>query len=213
MQVSKISPVDASRPVVDNTPTTDQRTQSSATLAPPADHADIRPLDTAGALQILIAEVRAELDSALQAAISQSPVNAHGPVIARDSAQAAHELVQMFLREIPQDVAAAPAWISTLLRVEAAVQSGMERALGIVTQWRDVPAGALDAVTETRLLFLSALADDLPNPLWLRPEWLGLAPVLQRFRRHRRIARRRLTDPDYSTAGFDEPAGESQRDG
>ena len=82
--------------------------------------------------------------------------------------------------------------------------SGMERALAIVTQWRDVPAAAVDAVKETRLLFLSALSDDLPNPLWLRPEWLGLAPVLQRFRRRRRIARRRLTDPDYSTASSDD---------
>lgn len=204
MEVSKISPVDVSQPVVGSTPTMDQRTQSSATLAPPADHADIRPLDTAGALQILITEVRAELDLALEAAISQSPANAHGPVIARDSVQAAHELVQMFLREIPQDSANAAAWTSTLVRVEAAVQSGMERALGVVTQWRDVPAAAVEAVRETRLLFQSALGEDLSNPLWLRPEWLGLAPVLQRFRRRRRIARRRLTDPDYSTGSLDD---------
>ena len=197
MEVSKVSPVDLPKPLLGTAPGTDQRTQSSATLAPPADHADIRPLGTIGALQILIAEVRASLVLTLEVAISQSPANAQGPVIAQDSTQAAHELLQMFLREIPEDASDAPAWTDTLVRVEAAVQSGMERALGVVTQWRDVPAAAVDAVKDTQVLFLSALGDEPMDPLWLRPEWAGLAPIFHRFRRRRRIARRRLTDPDY----------------
>ncbi|MEP6548010.1 MAG: hypothetical protein ABJD53_11145 [Gammaproteobacteria bacterium] len=204
MEVSKISPVDAPQPPAGTTAAADQRTQSSATLVPAADQADIRPLDTAGALQILIAEVRAGLQSSLEAASSQSPANAHGPVIAQDSVQAAHELLQMFLREIPQDDGDARMWISTLVRVEGAVQSGMERALGIVTQWRDVPTAVVDVVKETRVLFLSGLGDDPLNPVWLRPEWVSLAPAFHRFRRRRRIARRRLTDPDYSTGSLDD---------
>jgi hypothetical protein len=211
IEVPKISPVDASQPVAGNAQATDQRAASSAGLAPPADHADIRPLDTAAALQILIAEVRAGLESSLAAAISQSRVNVQGPVIVQDSTQAAYELLQLFLREIPEDAVDAPAWSSALVRVEAAVQSGMERALGIVTQWRDVPATAVDAVKETQLLFRSALGDEPLNPAWLRPEWLGLAPVFQRFRRRRRAARRRLTDPDYATGSLDDDGEEYRR--
>jgi len=73
-----------------------------------------------------------------------------------------------------------------------------------VTQWRDVPAAAVDAVADARALFIAALADEPQNPLWLRPEWVGLAPVLQRFHRRRRNARRRLTDPDLSPRNLDE---------
>ncbi len=211
IEVSKISPADVAQPVAGNAQATDQRTQSSATLAQPADHADIRPLDTAGALQILIAEVRAGLDLALAAAVSQSLANIHGAGIAQDSVQAAHELLQMFLREIPEDAGNAAAWISTLARVETAVQSSIERALGIVTQWRDVPAGVVDEVKETQLLFRSALSDEALNPAWLRPEWLGLAPAFHRFRRRRRMARRRLTDPDYATGSLDDDSEQYPR--
>jgi hypothetical protein len=46
------------------------------------------------------------------------------------------------------------------------------------------------------------------NPIWLRPEWLGLAPRLARLCRRRRVLKRRLTDPDYQPSIFDqsEPA-------
>lgn len=211
MDVSKIPPADLPNPLPGSAPAADQRTQSSATLAPPADHADIRPLDIAGALQILLAEVHAELELVLEAAISQSSANLQGPGIAQDAVQAAHALLQVFLREMPQDAGNAPAWTSTLLRMQAAVESGMERAFSLVSQWRDVPAPAVDAVKDTRGLFLSALRDDPPNPLWLRPEWLGLAPAFYRFRRRRRISRRRLTDPDYSTGNLDDGSEENPR--
>ena len=76
--------------------------------------------------------------------------------------------------------------------------------MGAVTQWRDVPAAAVDAVADARALFIAALGDEPQNPLWLRPEWVGLAPVLERFRRRRRNAGRRLTDPDLSPRNLDE---------
>jgi len=50
------------------------------------------------------------------------------------------------------------------------------------------------------LVFL-VLGDEPQNPLWRRPEWVGLAPQLQRFWRRRRLAHRRLMDPDYSSGG------------
>ena len=211
IEVSKVSPPDASQPIAGGVQPTDQRAPSSAALAPPPDHVDIRPLDTAGALQILLAEVRAGLDSTLAAGISQSRVSVQGPGVVQDSAQAAHELLQLFLREIPEDAGDAPAWTSALLRVEAAIESSMERALGVVTQWRDVPAAAVDAVKDARALFLAALGDDPLNPIWLRPEWLGLAPAVHRFRRRRRSARRRLTDPDYLTGSLDDDSEEYPR--
>jgi hypothetical protein len=33
--------------------------------------------------------------------------------------------------------------------------------------------------------------------MWLRPEWLGLAPRIERFWRRRRLTRRGLADPDF----------------
>ena len=124
--------------------------------------------------------------------------------IAQSPDQAAREMVEMFLQSLPEDASDAPAWTSALVRADAAMQSSIEQAIGVVTQWRDVPAAAVDAVADTRALFLSALGDEPQNPLWLRLEWVGLAPVLHRLRRRRRNARRRLTDPDYSTQSLDE---------
>jgi hypothetical protein len=175
---------------------TEQGSQSATIVAPPADHADIRPLDISGALLILLAEVRAGFDLPAEA-IPQS-ASVQSPV------QAARELVNMFLQALPEDASNAPAWTAVLARVEAATQSNFGRALSVVTQWQDVPPGVVDAVKETHALFLSALGDDPRNPLWLRPEWVGLAPRIQRFRRRRRNARRRLTDPDYSSGSLDE---------
>jgi hypothetical protein len=175
---------------------TEQGSQSATMVAPPADRADIRPLDISGALLVLLAEVRAgfELpaDAVPQSASMQSPV------------QAARELVNMFLHVLPEDASNAPVWTAVLVRVEAAAQSSIERALSVVTQWQDVPPGVVDAAKETHAVFLSALGDDPRNPLWLRPEWVGLAPGIQRFWRRRRNARRRLTDPDYSPGSLDD---------
>jgi hypothetical protein len=85
--------------------------------------------------------------------------------------------------------------------METALQTGLASAITAVSAWRDVPAAVVDAAKETRALVFSVLADEPQNPLWLRPEWAELAPRLQRFWRRRRLARRRLMDPDYSSAG------------
>ena len=180
--------------------------QAADSIAPLADRADIRPLDISGALQILLAEVRAELDLSLSAAIPQgTATQGTAPqVAARTPTQIARELVELFLQALPEDASDAPVWTAALVRVDAAVQSSMERAISVVTQWQDVPAVAVDAVKDARALFVAALADDPPNPLWLRPEWLGLGPPWQRFLRRRRNSRRRLTDPDYPSQCLDE---------
>jgi hypothetical protein len=183
-----------------------QGTPSPTTAAPPADLADIRPLDISGALQILLAEVRAGLDLQLDASIAPSAVtsSATAGAIAQSPVQAARELVEIFLQALPEDASDAPAWTAALVRADAAMQSSIEQAIGVVTQWREVPAAAVDAVREARALFASALGDDVENPLWLRPEWMGLAPMIHRFRRRRRNSRRRLTDPDLSPRNLDE---------
>jgi hypothetical protein len=193
MDVSKAPPAEVPNARTGPSGVTGQGSQPTADAAPVvADRTDIRPLDTASALQILLAEVRASLDLPMEAGIPQSPV------------QAARALVEMLLRGLPEDAHAATAWTAALTRVEAAIQSGLERAISVVTNWRDVPAAVVDAVKETRVLFLSALGDEPNIPLWFRPEWMGLVLSLHRFRRRRRNARRRLSDPDWHSGGLDE---------
>ena len=214
MQVSKAPPVDVPTARAGTATTAEQRSPSAATVAPTAIQADIRPLDISSALQILLAEVRAGLDLALAAAVARDPAMAHNPLnpaiaqnpaITQNPTQTARALVETFLQILPQEQASnAPQWIAAMVQLEAAIQSSMERAIGVVTQWRDVPAVVVDAAKEARALFSSALGEGLQNPLWLRPEWMSLAPLFYRFRRRRRIARRRLTDPDYSPGSLDE---------
>jgi hypothetical protein len=192
MEVSKVPPPDVATARAGASAPAEQGSPSAAAIAAPADRADIGPLDISSALQILLAEVQAGLDLPTDVAIMQAPE------------QAARALVSLFLQGLPENPHDAPEWTSVLVRVEAAIQSSMERAVGIVTQWRDVSAGVVDAVKEAQTLFASALGDDPQNPLWLRPEWLGLAPTMQRFRRRRRNARRRLVDPDYPATSWDD---------
>jgi hypothetical protein len=195
MEISKVPPSDAAAPRADPAAVADRGLPPAASVVPPADRADIRPLDIAGALLILLAEVRAGFDLSAetlpQGAITQGPE------------QAAHELIDIFLQVLPEDASDAAAWTAALVRVDAAAQSSIERALSVVIGWRDVPPAAVDAVKESRALFFAALGDETPNPLGLRPEWVGLAPRIQRFRRRRRDARRRLTDPDYAPGSLE----------
>jgi hypothetical protein len=97
-----------------------------------------------------------------------------------------------------------PAWSAALARVEMALQSGLDRGIDAVSLWRDVPAIVVDAAKEARTLVFSTLGDEPQNPAWLRPEWAGLAPRLERIWRRRRLARRLLTDPDYSPGNPDD---------
>jgi hypothetical protein len=162
-----------------------------------ADRADIRPLDIPAALQILLAEVRASLD------LQEALMSGEGSAVLSTPPQAARLLVEMVVQPLP-DEADVAAWTAALVHVETALPIGLERAIDAVTAWRDVPAMVVDATKETRVLVYSILGDDPQNPIWLRPEWAGLAPKFERFWRRRRSARRRLTDPDYSSETFDD---------
>jgi hypothetical protein len=109
----------------------------------------------------------------------------------------------MVLNAMPDESASMPAWNAMLTRVEASLQTGLDRGIDAVSMWRDVPPIVVEASTEVRTLVLSTLGDDPQNPAWLRPEWAGLAPRFERFWRRRRKARRQLTDPDYSSGSLD----------
>lgn len=170
-------------------PPAEQGPQSPANAAPMSDRADIRPLDIPAALQILIAEVRGAFELQAVAMNSSASEAVYGPP------QAVRALLQMFLSAMPDENVSIPAWNAVLARVETALQTGLDRGLDAVTVWRDVPPIVVDAAKEARTLVLSALSDDALNPVWLRPEWAGLAPRLERYWRRRRLARRNLTDP------------------
>jgi hypothetical protein len=205
MEVSKLPPADVQSARAGTVTLTEQGSPSPASIAPMMDRADIRPLDVSAALQILLAEVRAALDVTLDAAIAQSAITqgSQGAIL-QSPVQAARELVDMFLQELPEDATDAPAWTAALAQVETAMQSSMERAIDVVAVWHEVPPAVVDAVKETRVLFFSALGDEPQNPLWLRPEWVGLGPRLHRFWRRRRNARRRLIDPDQPPGSLDD---------
>jgi hypothetical protein len=130
-------------------------------------------------------------------------MSGEGGAVLDSPPQAARVLVERVVQLLP-DEAGVPAWTAALLQVETALPIALERAINAVAAWRDVPNTVVDAAKETRALVLSILGDDPQNPVWLRPEWAGLAPRFERFWRRRRMARRRLTDPDYSSETFDD---------
>jgi hypothetical protein len=184
-------------------PPSESGSQRTANAAPIADHADIRPLDTPAAMQILLAEVRAafELQAIAMGDDASEAVNS--------LPQAARALLQMVLHAMPDETASMPAWNAALARAETALQAGLDRGIDAVTAWRDVPPIVVDAAKEVRTLVFSTLGDDPQNPAWLRPEWAGLAPRLERFWRRRRRARRQLSDPDSFPGSVDD--GSEQR--
>lgn len=176
----------------------EQGPQSTANTAPIVDRADIRPLDITAALQILLAEVRAAFE--LQAVAIGSNDN-EAP---NSPPQAARVLLQMFLGAMPDESASMPVWTVVLARGETALQTGLDRGIDAIIVWRDVAASVVDAAREARTLVFATLGDDQHNPVWLRPEWAGLGPKFERFWRRRRLARRQLTDPDYSSGNVDD---------
>jgi hypothetical protein len=195
MDVTKLLPPGTAATRAPATPPAESGAQLPSQIAGIADRADIRPLDIPAALQILLAEVRAALD--LQAVL----MGGENSVVLDNPAQAARVLVEMAVQSLP-DTDSIPVWTAALVRMETALQSGLERAIEAVSAWREVPASVVDAAQETRAGVFSVLGDDPQNPIWLRPEWAGFAPRFQRFWRRRRIARRRLSDPDYSSGSF-----------
>ena len=190
----------AAGPSPPTAPPAEQGPQSPANAAPIADRADIRPLDISAALQILLAEVRAAFE--LQAVVMGQDAGANE--VLTSPPQAARVLLQVVLNSMPDESASIPVWNAMLARVETALQTGLDRGIAAVTVWRDVPPIVVDASKEVRTLVFSTLGDDPQNPAWLRPEWVGLAPKFERFWRRRRLARRLLTDPDYSSGNLDD---------
>lgn len=175
----------------------------------------IHPLDLAGAMQILIAEVRAELPlpGGMPALSGEMPgplpvagspgVPGSLPVagaLGREplpAAEVSQILVRLFLQALPAPETLEPAaWLAHVMDVELAVPAALDRAMEAVSGWRDVPSAVVEAAGETRDAVVAALTADPPNPLWLRPEWLGLAPRMERYWRRRKRARRWLSDPD-----------------
>ena len=212
MDIAKLSPPATAAAHTPTAPGVEQGPQSPASAAPVVDRADIRPLDTPAALQILLAEVRAAFE--LQAIAMGS----NASEVPNSPPQAARMLVQMLLGAMPDEgekpdegavpdvsamleIASTPSWNAVLARVETALQAGLDRGIEAIMVWRDVTANVVDAAKEARALVFSTLGDDPQNPVWLRPEWVGLGPQFERFWRRRRLARRHfahrhLTDPD-----------------
>ena len=191
-------------------PPAEQGPQSPANAAPIADRADIRPLDVPAALQILLAEVRSAFEL-LAVEMGAAAMGEEANEVVNSPPQAARALLQMVLRALPQETgstleetADTPAWNAELVRIETALQTALDRGIDAVATWRDVPPIVVDAAQEARTLVFLALGDDPQNPAWLRPEWVGLAPKFERFWRRRRLARRRLTDPDYPSGNLDD---------
>jgi hypothetical protein len=195
-------------PAVASTP--ERGTQAPDGAAPAPDRADIKPLDVTAALQILIAEVRESFVSLLIEAAGSPAASTTGsaavavtvgawpPANVDTPSSAARVVVEMMLQAMPETADEA-AWSEALSRAEAALQSGVQRAVEVVSGWRDVPPVVVQMTRESVGLAQQVLGDDPQNPLWLRPEWLTMTPRLALFWRRRRILRRRLTDPDDDT--------------
>jgi hypothetical protein len=180
------------------------------------DAVNIQPLNVTSALQILIAEVRAELmpgdvPHMVDAELIPGLAPPGFAATLSDASAAPQVLFDMILRALPQEGhESEPAlFLNAVIRVEAAVQSALDKGIDAVVAWRDVPAAVVDAAKQTRTLVMAAFKDDPPNPVWLRPEWLGLAPRMERFRRRRRGARHGLSDPDLLTPDRDDFLGDA----
>ena len=197
------APASAAAARTPTAPPAEQGPQSPANAAPIADRADIQPLDVPAALQILLAEVRSAFEL-LAIEMGAAAMGEDASEAVTSPPQAARAVLQMLLRAVPDETASVPAWNAELARVETALQTGLDRGIDAVTMWHDVPPIVVAAAQEARTLVFSALGDDPQNPAWLRPEWVGLAPKFERFWRRRRLARRRLTDPDYPSGNLDD---------
>jgi hypothetical protein len=173
---------------------------------PASNQADIRPLDVPGGLQILIAETRTAFQEIAEfvAAFAPQTLGTSVDAMPSNSLQAARQIVELVLQSLPENIENPDVWTTALLRAESALEAGLQQSVSTVANWREVPDVVVDSVAQSGALVLQALSEEMPNPLWLRPEWVGLAPRLQRFARRRRAARRRLTDPDHWQGSLDD---------
>jgi hypothetical protein len=184
VDVTKAPPPATTLPRPPGVPARDSNSQSASAVAPAPDRANIRPLDIPAALQILLAEVRVAFG------LTALGMGSDANILIDSPPQAARAVLEVFLSNDAQ--------------AEALLQAGLDRGIGAISAWREVPPMVVDAAKETRALILSLLADDSQNPAWLRLEWASLAPRLERFRRRRRLARRQLSDPDYPERSLDD---------
>jgi hypothetical protein len=123
MDVTKSPPLDSPHR---GATTAEQGPQSPQASAAVADRADIRPLDIPGALQILLSEVRDALG-----------LDTSGNAVPQNPVQAAQELVRMVLQSTPDEAPDVSAWTQALVRMEAALQTGLANAISAVSAWRD----------------------------------------------------------------------------
>jgi hypothetical protein len=198
MDVTKTPPPGLAPPRAGTASSPDAGARSPEGIAVVADLADIRPLDIPAALQILLAETRASFE------LTALSMGTDAGILADSPPQAARAILQVFLQAMPEGAVDVPTWAAALVTAETSLQAGLDRAIDAIATWREVPSMVVDAAKVAQAMVSSALNDDLPNPAWLRPEWAGLAPRLERFRRRRRFARRHLSDPDYLTRNFDD---------
>jgi hypothetical protein len=198
MDVTKTPPPGLAPPSSGTASSPDAGVRTPQGIAVVADRADIRPLDIPAALQILLAETRASFE------LTALSMGTDAGILADSPPQAARAILQVFLQAMPEGAVDVPTWAAALVTAETSLHAGLDRAVDAIATWREVPGMVIDAAKEVQVMVSSALNDDLPNPIWLRPEWAGLAPRLERFRRRRRFARRHLSDPDYPTRNFDD---------
>ncbi len=192
----------------------EQDSESADEASAAGDRVDIGPLSLPGALQILIAEIREALAAELPV-LPPAPSSSQAP---QGTDPAAQRLVELYLQAVSSADERLPEgknWLARLAGIDASVETGFERALQVVSAWREVTPAVIASLQEARGLLASALATDEAignpadmggsatglrdpfNPAWLlRPEWLRLAPRLDRFRRLRRKMRRSALDPD-----------------
>ena len=226
MEVTKAPPPGAG-PVLPDAAAAPGQAGIALAAAPPAgEFVDIQPLNATSALQILIAEVRAEL---------QLPFE--GPQT-RSATQTAQLVLDLMLGSLPPEprpttaagasAADAPRTDSpaadlgdraALAAVDAALNTALDRALGTVAAWRNVPPAAVETAREARTLIAAALIDEPRHALWARPEWQWLVPRIERYWRRRRRQRRGpngpwLSDPDpvLPPDSADDPRGARHRD-
>lgn len=215
MEIPKIpAPADALRTLTAGSG--DRQAPAAATALAVADRSSIRVLDLPGSLQILIAEVKLALteggfappDTSLGEAL-QRWAAAQPPLALLladpDASQAileppARALLEVFLRALPADEQAPQAWMAAVQKLTQVLADGSAAALERIGAWQDTPARLPALLGQSRALALTLINDDHPLPLLTRPEWLGLAAALTRFRRVRRRQRRLLrsdTDADW----------------
>jgi len=183
----------AAPPTRDSMSTPERGAAASASVAA-LDRADIRPLDVAGALQILIAEVRAAFD---EIGGASAPLVPFATATVDDEVAAARAIVELVLQSLPESFEPT-SWSVALPRADAALQAGVEKAVEVVGAWRDVTPAVVNATRESGAMALHLIAGEPPYP-WPPPEWVGLARRLRRLWRRRRALGRRLVDPDHDS--------------